>query len=73
MSEEQSGEFVVVRNEEEQYSIWAIGRPIPLGWKVAGPSGSKDSCLAYIRETWTDLRPRSLRLARPDVTAPSNG
>ncbi|MGH2389140.1 MAG: MbtH family protein, partial [Chloroflexota bacterium] len=33
----------------------------PLGWLDAGKSGSKDECLAYIKEVWTDMRPLSLR------------
>jgi MbtH protein len=60
---EQSSEaqFEVVVNHEEQYSIWAAGRELPLGWKTVGKSGSKDECLAYIKEVWTDMRPLSLR------------
>lgn len=38
-------------------------RDPPLGWREAGKSGSKTECLAFISETWTDLRPRSLREA----------
>ncbi|MEV0586297.1 MbtH family protein [Nonomuraea sp. NPDC050310] len=55
------GDFHVVRNDEEQYSIWPAGRDLPAGWRVAGPTGPKQECLAYIDETWTDLRPLSLR------------
>jgi MbtH protein len=32
-----------------------------LGWTDAGKSGSKQECLAYIKEVWTDMRPLSLR------------
>ncbi len=53
--------YRVVRNDEGQYSIWATDRDPPLGWSVAGPTGSKEVCLAYIREVWTDLRPISVR------------
>jgi len=54
-------EFRVVVNDEEQYSIWPVGRDLPLGWKEAGKSGPKAECLAYIEEVWTDMRPLSLR------------
>lgn len=57
------GPYRVVRNDEEQYSIWPADREIPAGWQSAGREGSKDECLAYIRETWTDMRPRSARRA----------
>ena len=57
--------YSVVVNDEGQYSIWPEGREIPLGWKAAGHSGSKDECLEYIEEHWTDMRPLSLQKARP--------
>jgi MbtH protein len=53
--------YKVVVNDEEQYSIWPADRPNPLGWTVAGKSGPKSECLAYIKEVWTDMRPLSLR------------
>jgi MbtH protein len=63
MSNDQEAQFIVVINDEEQYSIWAVGRPIPLGWSAVGVTGSKAECLAYIEEVWTDMRPMSLRKA----------
>ena len=53
--------YKVVVNHEEQYSIWAADRELPLGWTEAGKSGLKPECLAYIKEVWTDMRPLSLR------------
>lgn len=53
--------YQVVINHEEQYSIWPADREIPLGWKAAGKTGTKDECLAYIKDVWTDMRPLSLR------------
>jgi MbtH protein len=54
-------QYKVVVNHEEQYSIWPAGRANPLGWQDGGKEGSKDACLAYIKEVWTDMRPLSLR------------
>ncbi len=59
MADEQT--WRAVRNHEEQYSIWPVGRELPLGWEDAGKTGSRDECLAFIKEVWTDLRPASLR------------
>jgi MbtH protein len=53
--------YRVVVNHEEQYSLWAADREIPAGWKDTGKSGSKDECLAYVKEVWTDMTPLSLR------------
>ena len=51
----------VVVNHEEQYSLWPSYRENPPGWRDAGKSGSKEECLAYVKEVWTDMRPLSLR------------
>lgn len=53
--------YRVVKNQEEQYSIWPVGKDLPLGWLDAGFDGSKQSCLDHIEEVWTDMRPLSLR------------
>jgi MbtH protein len=55
--------YIVVINDEEQFSIWPHGKEIPLGWREAGKIGTKDECLAYVEQEWTDMRPRSLREA----------
>jgi MbtH protein len=52
---------VVVRNDEEQYSIWPKGRDLPAGWTQVGFEGTKDECLDYIEQVWTDIRPLSVR------------
>jgi len=53
--------YSVVINDEEQYSIWPSHLPLPTGWRSVFKSGSKQECLDHIEETWTDMRPRSLR------------
>jgi MbtH protein len=53
--------FKVVRNTEEQYSIWAAGRPNPVGWFDEGTIGTKAECLEHIEEIWIDMRPLSVR------------
>ena len=53
--------YKVVMNHEEQYSIWPADRESPLGWSDAGKQGTKEECLDYIKEVWTDMRPLSLR------------
>lgn len=53
--------YRVVKNHEEQYSIWPEGRNLPAGWEETGKSGTRAECLKYIEEVWTDMRPLSLR------------
>ena len=56
--------YIVVMNHEEQYSIWPQWKKeIPFGWKIVGKVGSKEECLTFIEEVWTDMRPLSLRKA----------
>ncbi len=52
--------YKVVINHEEQYSLWPVDRANPSGWKDTGKSGSKQQCVDYIEEVWTDMRPLSL-------------
>jgi MbtH protein len=53
--------YRVVVNHEEQYSIWPLEKDIPAGWNDTGKSGTKQECLDYVNEVWTDMRPLSLR------------
>jgi MbtH protein len=53
--------YKVVVNHEEQYSIWPAEKSNPLGWTDAGKTGPKVECLAYVKEVWTEMRPKSLR------------
>ncbi|MBB5083630.1 MbtH family protein [Nonomuraea endophytica] len=59
--------FVIVRNHEEQYSIWPAGREIPGGWHSVGHADTKKACLSRIQELWTDMRPLSLRKALAEI------
>ena len=53
--------YKVVINDEEQYSIWPADRENALGWNDVGVRGTKQECLDYIKQVWTDMRPLSLR------------
>ncbi len=53
--------FYVVINDEEQYSIWPADRKIPLGWRTVGQADTREACLVYVKQTWTDMRPLSVR------------
>lgn len=53
--------YYVVKNGEEQYSIWPSYKNLPNGWESVGEPKEKSECLAYIDKNWTDMRPLSLR------------
>ena len=61
--EEDTREYQVLVNSEEQYSLWLAGQAIPNGWRQVGPKGQKQVCLDYVKEMWTDMRPLSVRKA----------
>jgi MbtH protein len=58
-----NGEFYVVVNEEDQHSLWPTFAEVPAGWRVAFGASDRTGCLDYVEEHWTDMRPKSLRIA----------
>ena len=59
--EDEDSEYVVLVNQEGQYSLWPGFREAPRGWELVGPRGKRKECLSWIGENWTDMRPRSLQ------------
>jgi uncharacterized protein YbdZ (MbtH family) len=58
--DDENGNFLVIVNDEGQYSVWPSFRDVPAGWTETGPQGSRRECLDWIETNWTDMRPRSL-------------
>jgi MbtH protein len=52
--------FVVLVNDEAQYSLWPVFANVPPGWTVVYGENDRRSCLAYVEGSWTDMRPKSL-------------
>jgi MbtH protein len=61
MTDDDTTTYQVLRNDEEQYSLWPLALDIPAGWQAVGKQGTKTECMSYVDEVWTDMRPRSLR------------
>jgi MbtH protein len=53
--------FLVVINDQQQYSIWPAFKDVPNGWEETGKRDVKARCLEYINEHWLDMRPKELR------------
>ncbi|MEV8510693.1 MbtH family NRPS accessory protein [Dactylosporangium sp. NPDC051484] len=53
--------YVVVVNDEEQYSVHLAGLALPDGWEATGFAGSRAECLDEIARVWTDITPKSAR------------
>jgi MbtH protein len=58
--EDESGTYLVLRNDEGQHSLWPSFAQVPAGWTVVHDQDTRQACLEYIEANWTDLRPRSL-------------
>ena len=54
------GRFLVLVNDEGQYSLWPSFADVPGGWSVALTETDRQSALDYVNKHWTDLRPKSL-------------
>jgi MbtH protein len=58
--EDENGIYVVLINDEGQYSLWPEFIDVPAGWTTVHQPASRQTCLDYINQNWTDMRPRSL-------------
>ena len=54
------GTFSVLRNGEQQYSLWPEFAPVPEGWEVAHGPGPRPDMITFIEQNWDDMRPASL-------------
>lgn len=59
--DDDNGSFFVLVNEEEQHSPWPTFAEVPDGWRVVHGQDTRQACLDYIDQNWTDMRPKSLR------------
>jgi MbtH protein len=66
--DDETTQYTVVVNDEEQYSIWLADQSVPAGWREVGVVGTRDHCLDHIERTWTDMRPLSLRRAMEEAS-----
>ncbi|WP_435298931.1 MbtH family protein [Timonella sp. A28] len=57
----EAGSFLVLKNNEEQHSLWPDFRAVPQGWDIVFGPATRDAALAYVEQNWTDLTPLSAR------------
>jgi uncharacterized protein YbdZ (MbtH family) len=58
--EDENGQFCVLVNDEDQYSLWPSFVEIPAGWTSRFGPDTRQACLDYVETHWTDMRQRSL-------------
>lgn len=71
--DDENGTYLVLLNDEEQYSIWPAHLDVPAGWRIVHPADGRRACLDFIERNWTDSRPNSLRLAMEKAEAETSG
>ncbi|MFJ2743757.1 MbtH family protein [Streptomyces sp. NPDC087440] len=61
--EDDSREYLVLRNAEEQYSLWPDTMQVPAGWNVVNGPAPRQKAIEFVDRAWSDMRPKSLRNA----------
>lgn len=51
-------EFLVLKNQNMQFSLWPNFKTIPQGWQIVYGPEDRDNCLQYVEHNWTDIRPQ---------------
>lgn len=58
--EDPDASYVVLVNAEGQHSLWPVFADVPDGWQVIFAEAGRQECLAFIEDSWRDMRPKSL-------------
>ncbi|OZM72912.1 MbtH family protein [Amycolatopsis antarctica] len=58
--EDNDAGFSVLVNDEGQHSLWPQFAEVPAGWRAVFGVDTRQACLDYVEENWTDMRPLSL-------------
>jgi len=58
--EDPDSTYLVLANGECQFSLWPAFVDVPPGWDVAFDQNTRQECLDFINEHWTDMRPGSI-------------
>ena len=57
----EDGTFLVLVNDEGQYSLWPSFAAVPDGWRVVLEATDRATAVAHVENGWTDMRPLSLQ------------
>jgi len=52
--------YKVVVSQDNQYTLIPVTELPARTWREAGMTGTKEQCLAYIEEVWTDMKSTDL-------------
>jgi len=52
--EDPDGRYHVLVNDAGQHSLWPTFGEVPAGWRIVLRDETRDACLSYVQEHWTD-------------------
>ena len=58
--DDESAQFLVLVNDENQHSLWPVFADVPDGWQTVFGPDDRASAVDYVEKSWTDMRPKSL-------------
>ncbi|HAT3633461.1 TPA: MbtH family NRPS accessory protein [Raoultella ornithinolytica] len=58
------GQFYILRNEQQQYSLWPHHCALPQGWVVECPPQSLEACNGWLAANWSTLTPAHYAISR---------
>lgn len=70
--DDETANFVVVVNAENQHSLWPAFAEVPAGWRVVYGAANRAACLSYVEHNWTDIRPKSVVVSRASEADPAD-
>lgn len=59
--DDESLSFLVLINQQQQYSLWPLFAEVPQGWSSEMGPASRAECIQYIETHWLDMRPAALK------------
>ena len=58
--DDKSSDFLASINAKGRYSLWPSFANVPADWTIVHQEAARNTCLDYINQHWTDMRPKSL-------------
>jgi uncharacterized protein YbdZ (MbtH family) len=55
--DDEDGTFLVLINDEGQYSLWPGFAEVPEGWTVVFGESGRQECIDYVEANWPDIIP----------------
>lgn len=50
-------QYLAIKNDDGQYSLWPATKPIPSGWRPTAIQGDAETCKKLVDQEWRDMRP----------------